>query len=414
MQFRNDTDACLNGAREAATLDRIGVDGHFDVLRSPTLSTRLSAAGAKSHFVPVNHELIGSRTKINRLNKHQRSNDFSNDSLKKNVSYCRKFEELKSSTNILSKRICITKPKHGHILKQQEHNQVLNSSSKDLHSRTKLIRKRPLIHSVSERKVLIPRLMLCELIPLNIFFKALLKKRGYSIKTYPVLETAYYSKPTTYQQKSYGIELTRSARSGNVQAVCTLIKSGLSANPCNKFGESLIHILARRGKSRNAFEMLRQLCQLGSQMHLCDDFGRTPLHDACWTVDPCFRSVSLLLDRDINLLRLRDKRGSTPFDYVEKRNQRQFIEYLLSKKDVYWPPRDPTLDELPPPLVLLPPHSRMIPDPQDPMSLDLVSAVADGKMNVNEAMMLYPDERKSYIIKRSFVQKKRKKVGSIF
>jgi len=414
MQFRNDVDARLNETRGASNIKNIGTDCNFDALILPILSTRLGTSAPNSNVAPSNEEQIGSRTRINRLVKQQRSSEFANVSLKENVNHRRKLDELKSPTHIASKRICTSKPKDDQSSAQSKHDKVLISSSQDLQSIYKLTRKRPLILPASEGKSHIPRSILSELIPLKIFFKALLRKQGYSIETYPVLETAYYNKPTAYQQKSYGIAVTRAARSGNVQALCKLIKSGLSANPCNKFGESLIHIISRRGKSRNAFDMLRELCQLGSQIHLCDDFGRTPLHDACWTVDPCFQSISLFLDRDINLLRLRDKRGSSPFDYVEKRNQRQFVEFLLAKKDVYWPLRDTSIEQSPPPLILLPPHSRMMPDPQDLMSLDLVSAVADGKINPDEAMMLYPDERKSYRIKRPYATKKERKLGQYF
>jgi len=255
---------------------------------------------------------------------------------------------------------------------------------------------------------------MCELIPLKVFFQCLLRKRGYSKDTYSVLETAYYNKPTPYQQASYGIEVTRAARSGNVHLICKLIKCGLSLNPCNKFSESLLHIISRRGKSRNAFQMLSELSRLGSQLHLCDDFGRTPLHDACWTVDPCFRTISLFLDKDVNMLRLIDRRGSTPLDYVEKANQKKFIEFFLSKKDTYWPMRDPSIEEPPPPLTFFRPHSRIISDPSNAMSLDLVSCVAAGKVSPEEAMLLYPDERKYYRIKKSSLQVKRKKIGSIF
>jgi len=253
-----------------------------------------------------------------------------------------------------------------------------------------------LIAYLSNKKRTIQRSMICDIIPLNIFFKTLLRKRGYSMRTYPVLETAYFNKPTKYQQSCYGVKVTQAARTGDVQTIRKLLKCGLSTNPCNKFGESLIHIVCRRGNTRNSYAMLKELINLGSSIQLCDDFGRTPLHDACWTVDPCFHTLSLLLDVDVNLLNMKDSRGSTPLDYVDKDNQRKFIEFLLLKKDVYFPVRDESDVEPIPELTILNPHSKMILDPKKSMSHDLAKLLAAGLIEPEKVMMMYPEERKTF------------------
>jgi len=247
-----------------------------------------------------------------------------------------------------------------------------------------------------------------------------LRKQGYSNQTYPILKTAYYNKPTTYQQASYGVKVTQAARMGNVQKTSELIKCGLSSNPCNKFGESLAHIICRRGKSRNAFELLKQLRQLGASFQICDDFGRTPLHDACWTVEPCFQSISLLMDTDINLLQMEDSRGSTPLDYVEKRNHKLFIEFLLREKDNYWPQRKEDETPCPPKLATLPPHSRITPDPINAMPLETASMVSSGEIEIEDIQTL-PSKSQNLQRKRNItfpvphnIPKRRKKLIDTF
>lgn len=158
---------------------------------------------------------------------------------------------------------------------------------------------------------------------------------------------------------------------------------------------------------------------MGSEFQVCDDFGRTPLHDAFWTVDLCFDTISLLLEVDVNLLRMKDCRGSTPFDYVRKNNQRKVIEYLLVKKDIYWPQRHIVEGDEPPHILMtLPPHSRIIPDPKNALSLDLASLVANGKMDPEKVMLLHPEDRKSYRQKNKKPLNrpllfKRKKIGQL-
>eukprot|EP00594_Rhizosolenia_setigera_P008871 CAMPEP_0178972288 /NCGR_PEP_ID=MMETSP0789-20121207/20907_1 /TAXON_ID=3005 /ORGANISM="Rhizosolenia setigera, Strain CCMP 1694" /LENGTH=271 /DNA_ID=CAMNT_0020659673 /DNA_START=533 /DNA_END=1344 /DNA_ORIENTATION=- len=92
-------------------------------------------------------------------------------------------------------------------------------------------------------------------------------------KTFPALSTFYYKKPTSFQKASYGVAITRSARKGEFQKLLQIIQCGLSLNPCNQFGESLVHLLCRRGKITNkvgsppipdaSFQTLKKLCELG-------------------------------------------------------------------------------------------------------------------------------------------------------
>jgi hypothetical protein len=133
---------------------------------------------------------------------------------------------------------------------------------------------------------------------------------------------------------SYGLSLTRAIRSSDKLKLQTLLSTGLNPNACNKFGESIIHAVCRRGDH----DMLRILLDAGSSVRVSDDFGRTPLHDACWTASPKFETISLLLEKDPWLLSITDCRGNTPLGYVRKAHWAVWNGFLGAIIDRYWPP----------------------------------------------------------------------------
>lgn len=209
------------------------------------------------------------------------------------------------------------------------------------------------------------------------YLQKLLVSRGYSTKHYCSLEGGYYCRPTPLQCASYGIRVVSAVRTSNVELIDALLSAGLSSNPCNKFGESILHMVCRRGEHA----LLKVLLDHGSTIQVSDDFGRTPLHDACWTAKPCFKSVEMLLERDLRLLHIVDCRGSPPLEYVKKESWSAWVDFFERKKEVYWPQRnsEEESEELPPELVNVPPHSRPVPDPSECVSLDVAALYANGK-----------------------------------
>jgi len=209
------------------------------------------------------------------------------------------------------------------------------------------------------------------------YLQKLLVSRGYSTKHYCSLEGGYYCRPTALQCASYGIRVVSAVRTSNVELIDALLSAGLSRNPCNKFGESILHMVCRRGEHG----LLKVLLDHGSTIQVSDDFGRTPLHDACWTAKPCFKSVEMLLQRDLRLLHIVDCRGSPPLEYVKKESWSAWIDFFERNKEVFWPKRnlEEESEELPPELVNVPPHSRPVPDPSKCASLDVAALYANGK-----------------------------------
>jgi len=111
-------------------------------------------------------------------------------------------------------------------------------------------------------------------------------------------------------------------------------KNGKCMNACNKFGESVMHMACRRGNLR----LVRYLVERGASVKCVDDFGRTPLHDACWTPEPCFDVVMYLLSLDVEMVMMLDRRGSSPLAYVRKEHHGVWCAFLEHTKGAFFPP----------------------------------------------------------------------------
>jgi len=237
------------------------------------------------------------------------------------------------------------------------------------------------------------------------YLDAMLYSRGYSTQCYSTLDTAYFNQPTPLQRASYDLHLLELVRQGQVEAVRDLIEAGVSPNACNAHGESLLHMVCRRGNA----PLLRLLLDLGGSLHISDDYGRTPLHDACWTARPNFEIVKALLQVDRHLLHLMDCRGAVPLSYVRKEHWAAWLEFFASHKDVFWPKRDlarrscstrtsvvqAEKDEDPPELTRLPPNSRPLKEPKSSLTPDLAALVAQGRITPLEAKFLFFDQSES-------------------
>ena len=132
---------------------------------------------------------------------------------------------------------------------------------------------------------------------------------------------------------------------------------------------------------RGDYDILKLLMDEGATVQVSDDFGRTPMHDACWTIKPCFKSIKMILEKDIRLLHIVDCRGSPPLEYVKRESWREWNEFFDQQKEVFWPQRSLDEDnaEAPPPLVNVPPHSKPIADPEKCTSVEQVAMFTNGR-----------------------------------
>jgi len=240
------------------------------------------------------------------------------------------------------------------------------------------------------------------------YLDALCRTRGYNTERYPTLQGAFHNRPTPLQLASYDIYLINLVKSGNVAAVQALLDAGISPNPCNRYGESLLHMVCRQGHAA----MLELLIQAGACLQVVDDYGRTPLHDACWGAEPNFDCVRLLLNasggddcednnnnNNTSFFYMTDKRGAEPLSYVRREHWAAWIEFLESVKNEYWPHKkkkntgDATTAAVvvahpPPPRTLQAPNSRPIPDPANALPTEMARLLVQGKMTPDEVAYL--------------------------
>jgi ankyrin repeat protein len=102
----------------------------------------------------------------------------------------------------------------------------------------------------------------------------------------------------------------------------------------NRFGESILHAACRRGAVRT----LEFLLEEGKvDVRVICDYGRTPLHDACWTTSANLQVVRLLLEQCPDLLHITDRRNSTPLDYIHKDNWAEWGVFLKNNADLVVP-----------------------------------------------------------------------------
>lgn len=110
------------------------------------------------------------------------------------------------------------------------------------------------------------------------FLNRMLKKRGYCTTVFSSTSSAYYNRPTPLQQASYDLYLINVAKHGDTKKLQEIFNAGLSPNPANSFGDSLLHMICRRGWDA-VLSFLVDECRV--DVRVSDDHGRTPLHECC-------------------------------------------------------------------------------------------------------------------------------------
>jgi hypothetical protein len=163
---------------------------------------------------------------------------------------------------------------------------------------------------------------------------AAFRANGYNVEDVAERSQSHMLKPTKEMIEHYTIEILQAARGNDVEKLKSLNDSGTCLQCCNRFGESLIHLASRRGLTK-VMEFLVREAKVS--LYLADDFGRNPLHDACWRPEPNFDLLKLLIEEAPDLLCMTDVRGFTPFDYARKSDWTKWIEFLSAHKDLLRP-----------------------------------------------------------------------------
>jgi ankyrin repeat protein len=166
------------------------------------------------------------------------------------------------------------------------------------------------------------------------YLTKLLESRGYDARRMSALDCpGYRHKPTEKMVADYALDLVNAVRDARVDAIGELAAQGRGMDACNRFGESVMHLACRRGSTA----VVRCLIERGGSLEVVDDFGRTPMHDACWTAEPCFELVTFLVSRNHRMLLHLDRRGSSPLCYVRKEHHGVWCAFLDFMKDALFP-----------------------------------------------------------------------------
>lgn len=167
--------------------------------------------------------------------------------------------------------------------------------------------------------------------PIDIVTGAL-TSRGLKCEIKPSLEMEddFFVKVTAM----YDQDIVNAIRSNDVENLRKLSESGVDLQCGNRFGETLIHLACRRSH----IDLVSYLVDDASvSLHVRDDFGRTPMHDACWRAEPNLELLDMLLDRAPELLMLKDKRGHTPLDYARREHWAVLVPFLVQRADKFRP-----------------------------------------------------------------------------
>ena len=221
------------------------------------------------------------------------------------------------------------------------------------------------------------------------YLMAIVKERGYDFQRVTSVEAGYYHDPTPLQVASFGTELVKAVHSGDTQALTAFLDCGLSSNPCNSFGDSILSLVCKRGDEA----MFQVFVDHGCDLQVSDSFGRTPLHHAAWAGTFSKVMIKSILDQDLLQLLVQDKQGKCALEYVRKERFPDWLAFLKESLDTYWP-----LDKSISPLLAasLPRERGPAPDPVEAVSVELATQVAMGKISVEEVAKMDGPTKKCF------------------
>ena len=128
----------------------------------------------------------------------------------------------------------------------------------------------------------------------------------------------------------YTMDKVTAMRREDIKTLRCMHSQGETLQVCNPFGESIIHSACRRGLQ----SVIRFLVEeAGVSLAVKDDFGKTPAHDACWTIKPNFEVVQIIVTACPDLFLVPDKRGSLPLDYTQKSLWSEWCAFLRDNED---------------------------------------------------------------------------------
>jgi ankyrin repeat protein len=152
---------------------------------------------------------------------------------------------------------------------------------------------------------------------------------------FPKDDERYVSQPSTVDpddMNAYDMESVQAIRANNVKKLRELLDNRKSFDACNRNGETLLHLACRRG-NLSTVKFLIEEAQVRTDV--CDDMGRTVLHDVCWRPTPDLDLMDYLIRvLSPDVLLAADRRGHTPFDYARREHWSEWMKFLQDRQDL--------------------------------------------------------------------------------
>ena len=156
----------------------------------------------------------------------------------------------------------------------------------------------------------------------------------------------FFAKVTDDQMAAYDMAVVTAARENNIEGLRKICaEKGPKALDCfNRFGEGLLNLSCRRGFKEITAYLLSD--EVGLKACVRDDYGRTPLHDACWNPSPLIEICTWLLQKEPALFFITDKRGFTPFQYARKSDWLVWRQFLFDRRHLFESLARPEIQEM--------------------------------------------------------------------
>jgi hypothetical protein len=159
---------------------------------------------------------------------------------------------------------------------------------------------------------------------------------GVSPKTKPALDLKdyFHRQDTEAQMAAYSMQVVSVTRENDVNKLREYHEAnGDQSLDCfNRFGEGLLNMTCRRGFKDIVHFLLSPPVSLSVRVR--DDYGRTPMHDACWNPEPQLDICTWICEQDPSLFLVTDKRGYTPFQYARKGDWHVWRQFLFDRRDL--------------------------------------------------------------------------------
>jgi GAF domain-containing protein len=158
---------------------------------------------------------------------------------------------------------------------------------------------------------------------------------GVTLKVKPALDLEdYFHGITETQMSAYSMQVVSVTRENDVNKLIAFYQAnGRQSLDCfNRFGEGLLNMTCRRGFKDSVHFLLSEPVSLNVRVR--DDYGRTPMHDACWNPEPQLDICTWICEQDPSLFLIADKRGYTPFQYARQSDWHVWRQFLYDRRDL--------------------------------------------------------------------------------